>query len=92
MRVSFLRDASLRDVFLRVASLHSAFLRVGSLSYAFSGVASLRYASLRDAFTGTVFPRLSRHTVFLNSTRLLILWKCENLKRVFFQSRIVHSI
>ena len=42
--------------------------------------------------TETVFPRLSRHTVFLNSTKLFILWKCKNLKRFFFPCRIVHSI
>ena len=35
-------------------------------------------------YTETVFPRLSRHTVFLNSTKLFILWKCKNLKRFFF--------
>ena len=43
-------------------------------------------------YTETVFPRISRHTVFLNSTQLFILWKCKNLKSVFFPCRIVHSI
>ena len=37
-------------------------------------------------------PRLSRHTVFPTSTTLFILGKVENLKRVFFPCRIVHSI
>ena len=37
-------------------------------------------------------PRLSRHTVYPTSTTLFILGKVENLKRVFFPCRIVHSI
>ena len=40
----------------------------------------------------TVVPRPSRHTVFPNATRLSILWKCKNLKRVFCPFCIVHSI
>ena len=43
-------------------------------------------------YTETVFPRLSRHTVFPNSTNLFILWKCKKSKACFCPCRIVHSI
>ena len=40
-------------------------------------------------YTETVFPLLSRHTVFPNSTKLFIPWKCKKSKAWFFPCRIV---
>ena len=60
------------------------FLKVHRLPPATRNMSSVRNHSCLG-YTETVFPRLSRHTVFPNSTKLFILCrKCKKSKACFF--------